>query len=45
MRSKFWGDGHQTRSFMYIDDCLKGTQAILASDILEPIKPGQQWNS
>src|SRR6266403_4465454 len=29
---EIWGDGHQTRSFMYIDDCLKGTQAILASE-------------
>jgi len=37
---EIWGDGHQTRSFMYIDDCLKGTQAILASDILEPLNLG-----
>ncbi|MDB6038576.1 MAG: GDP-mannose 3,5-epimerase, partial [Verrucomicrobiales bacterium] len=37
---EIWGDGKQTRSFMYIDDCLKGTQAILASDILEPINLG-----
>lgn len=37
---EIWGDGGQTRSFMYIDDCLKGTQAILASDILEPINLG-----
>ncbi len=37
---EIWGDGHQTRSFMYIDDCLKGTQAILASEILEPINLG-----
>jgi GDP-D-mannose 3', 5'-epimerase len=37
---EIWGDGAQTRSFMYIDDCLKGTQAILASDILEPINLG-----
>jgi GDP-D-mannose 3',5'-epimerase len=35
-----WGDGLQTRSFMYIDDCLKGIQMILASDILEPINLG-----
>ncbi|MBL9138408.1 MAG: NAD-dependent epimerase/dehydratase family protein [Verrucomicrobiales bacterium] len=35
-----WGDGSQTRSFMYIDDCLKGTQAILESSILEPINLG-----
>ncbi|MDB6108652.1 MAG: dependent epimerase/dehydratase family protein [Pedosphaera sp.] len=37
---EIWGDGHQTRSFMYIDDCVKGTQSILASDILEPINLG-----
>jgi nucleoside-diphosphate-sugar epimerase len=37
---EIWGDGHQTRSFMYIDDCVKGTQAILASDILEPLNLG-----
>jgi GDP-D-mannose 3', 5'-epimerase len=37
---EIWGDGHQTRSFMYIDDCLKGTQAIMNSDILEPINLG-----
>jgi nucleoside-diphosphate-sugar epimerase len=37
---EIWGDGKQTRSFMYIDDCLKGTQAILESDIIEPINLG-----
>jgi nucleoside-diphosphate-sugar epimerase len=37
---EIWGDGKQTRSFMYIDDCLKGTQDILASDILEPLNLG-----
>jgi nucleoside-diphosphate-sugar epimerase len=37
---EIWGDGHQTRSFMYIDDCLRGTQTILASEILEPINLG-----
>ena len=35
-----WGDGKQTRSFMYIDDCVKGTQMIMDSDILEPINLG-----
>jgi len=35
-----WGDGTQTRSFMYISDCLRGTLAITASDILEPINLG-----
>ena len=37
---EIWGDGHQTRSFMYIDDCLTGTTAIMESDILEPINLG-----
>src|SRR4029077_12803131 len=37
---EIWGKGHHTRSFMYIDDCLKGTQAIMHSDILEPINLG-----
>lgn len=35
-----WGDGMRTRSFMYIDDCLKGIQMIMESDILEPINLG-----
>ena len=35
-----WGSGHQTRSFMYIDDCLKGTQLILASHVEEPLNLG-----
>ena len=35
-----WGDGKQTRSFMYIDDCLYGTQAIAESEIHEPINLG-----
>lgn len=37
---EIWGDGKQTRSFMYIDDCLKGTVDILNSDIVEPINLG-----
>jgi nucleoside-diphosphate-sugar epimerase len=37
---EIWGDGQQTRSFMYIDDCLKGTQAIFRSDIVEPLNLG-----
>lgn len=37
---EIWGDGLQTRSFMYIDDCLKGTQTLLNSDIIEPINLG-----
>ncbi len=37
---EIWGDGKQTRSFMYIDDCIKGILAIMDSDILEPINLG-----
>jgi len=39
-RIEIWGDGHQTRSFMYIDDCTFGVRRILESDILEPINLG-----
>jgi GDP-D-mannose 3',5'-epimerase len=35
-----WGSGTQTRSFMYIDDCIKGVSLIMDSDILEPINLG-----
>jgi nucleoside-diphosphate-sugar epimerase len=35
-----WGTGHQTRSFMFIDDCIKGVDLIMNSDILEPINLG-----
>lgn len=37
---EIWGDGEQTRSFMYIDDCVKGSQMILASDHVDPINLG-----
>jgi len=35
-----WGDGEQTRSFMFIDDCVKGTQMIMHSDIEDAINLG-----
>jgi GDP-D-mannose 3', 5'-epimerase len=37
---EIWGTGHQTRSFMYIDDCLTGIQKIMNSEILEPVNLG-----
>jgi nucleoside-diphosphate-sugar epimerase len=37
---EIWGDGEQTRSFMYISDCIYGSKAILDSEILEPINLG-----
>ncbi|MEY2536716.1 MAG: GDP-D-mannose 3, 5-epimerase [Verrucomicrobiota bacterium] len=35
-----WGDGKQTRSFMWIDDCVKGTQMILQGDFVDPLNLG-----
>ena len=37
---EIWGSGHQTRSFMYIDDCIEGIHKITSSQILEPINLG-----
>jgi nucleoside-diphosphate-sugar epimerase len=37
---EIWGDGEQTRSFMYIDDCVKGIDMITHSDLREPINLG-----
>jgi nucleoside-diphosphate-sugar epimerase len=37
---EIWGDGEQTRSFMYIDDCVRGTREILAGDFTEPVNLG-----
>jgi GDP-D-mannose 3', 5'-epimerase len=37
---EIWGDGKQTRSFMYIDDCVKGTMALMASPIADPLNIG-----
>jgi GDP-D-mannose 3',5'-epimerase len=37
---EIWGDGEQTRSFMYVDDCIKGIRSIMQSDILDPINLG-----
>ena len=37
---EIWGDGEQTRSFMYIDDCVKGTLLIAEGPRVEPINLG-----
>lgn len=37
---EIWGDGQQTRSFMYIDDCLKGTRMMLERSIRGPLNIG-----
>jgi len=35
-----WGDGEQTRSFMYVDDCVEGLIRIMVSDYREPLNLG-----
>jgi len=37
---EIWGDGHQTRSFTWIDDCVHGTVRLLESEIVEPLNIG-----
>ena len=37
---EIWGDGQQTRSFMYIDDCVEGIYKITKSDHCEPLNLG-----
>ena len=37
---EIWGDGNQTRSFCYIDDCLEGTYRLMRSDRREPLNIG-----
>ena len=37
---EIWGDGEQTRSFTYIDDCIKGTLLVVENSIPEPINVG-----
>ena len=37
---EIWGDGKQTRSFCYIDDCLEGTYRLMESDFSEPLNIG-----
>jgi nucleoside-diphosphate-sugar epimerase len=37
---EIWGDGEQTRSFTYIDDCLEGTLRLMESDVADPLNIG-----
>jgi GDP-D-mannose 3', 5'-epimerase len=41
-RIEIWGDGEQTRSFTYIDDCLEGTLRLTASDVRDPLNVGSE---
>ncbi|MFZ1701761.1 MAG: NAD-dependent epimerase/dehydratase family protein [Pyrinomonadaceae bacterium] len=38
---EIWGDGEQTRSFCYIDDCVEGIYRLMQSDHSEPLNLGQ----
>lgn len=38
---EIWGDGEQTRSFCYIDDCVEGIFKLMNSDFAEPLNLGQ----
>ena len=37
-----WGDGKQTRSFLYIDECVEGLRRLMKSDISQPINVGSE---
>jgi nucleoside-diphosphate-sugar epimerase len=37
---EIWGDGDQTRSYMYVDDCVEGLIRLMASDFREPLNLG-----
>jgi GDP-D-mannose 3',5'-epimerase len=37
-----WGDGKQTRSFLYIDECLQGMQKLMESDFTGPVNIGSE---
>lgn len=37
---EIWGDGTQTRSFTYVDDCITGIRKLMESDVTEPLNVG-----
>lgn len=37
---EMWGDGKQTRSFLYVDECLEGTRRLMESDFTGPVNIG-----
>jgi nucleoside-diphosphate-sugar epimerase len=37
---EIWGDGTQTRSFTYIDDCIRGSELLMHGDVVEPLNVG-----
>lgn len=41
LKIEVWGDGEQTRTFMYIDDCISGLDKLMESDFSDPINLGR----
>ncbi len=39
---EIWGDGHQTRSFLYVDECVEGTIRLLRSEVTGPVNVGSE---
>ena len=39
---EMWGDGEQTRSFLYIDECLEGVRRLMESDFMGPVNIGSE---
>jgi len=39
---EMWGDGKQTRSFLYVDECVEGTTRLLRSDFAGPVNIGSE---
>jgi nucleoside-diphosphate-sugar epimerase len=39
---EIWGDGEQTRSFLYVDECIEGTTRLLRSDFAGPVNIGSE---
>lgn len=39
---EIWGDGEQTRSFLYIDECIEGVRRLMASDFMGPVNIGSE---
>lgn len=39
---EIWGDGNQTRSFLYIDECIEATRRLMESDFIGPVNIGSE---
>lgn len=39
---EIWGDGEQTRSFLYVDECIEGVRRLMESDVSEPVNIGSE---